>query len=168
MLEIISAKNLGLHLNLGTSKWEPSLYVKQPFEGLFVSCSVLFCFFLVLILLASQNFYCNSSLFPKCCSKISYLLLCQAFHCFQFLHSTVDTRFSSCWNNLLILCCSILWSNLLIFGALASILCFSASRNTFNPFFLSLYLRSITLYFSFYLISPRFFYSKMLIFSLNF
>ena len=47
--------------------------------------------------------------------------------------------------------------------ALACILCFSSSRTTFNPFFLTLYLCSITLYFSFFLISPRFFRSKMLL-----
>ena len=46
---------------------------------------------------------------------------------------------------------------------LACILCFSSSRTTSNPFFLTLCLCSITLYFYFYLISPRFFLSKMLI-----
>ena len=46
---------------------------------------------------------------------------------------------------------------------LACILCFSSSRTASNPFFLTLCLCSITLYFYFYLISPRFFLSKMLI-----
>ena len=47
--------------------------------------------------------------------------------------------------------------------ALACILCFSSSRTTSNTFFLTLYLCSITLYFCFFLISSRFFLSKMLI-----
>ena len=47
--------------------------------------------------------------------------------------------------------------------ALACILCFSSSRTTFNPFFSTLYVCSITLYFSFFLISPRVFHSNMLI-----
>ena len=47
--------------------------------------------------------------------------------------------------------------------ALACILCFSSCRTTFNPFFLTPYLCSVSQYFSFFLISPRFFLSKMLI-----
>ena len=47
--------------------------------------------------------------------------------------------------------------------ALAYILSFTSSRTSFNPFFLTLYLRSITLCFFFFLISPRSFHSKMLI-----
>ena len=109
-----------------------------------------------------------SLLFPKCCSKISYFLLLfptyfllfQAFCYFQFFHSAVGTLFFlSCWNNLLILYCSILWSHLLILVASTCILCSSSSRITFDPFFLTLHLCSICI--SFFLISPRFFHSKM-------
>ena len=47
--------------------------------------------------------------------------------------------------------------------ALACSPCFSSFRTSFNPFFLTLYLCSITLCFSLFLISPRFFCSEMLI-----
>ena len=61
---------------------------------------------------------------------------------------------------------SILFNSLiipLILVASACILCFSSSRTTFKPFFLTLYLCSTTLYFSLFSVSPRFFHSKMLI-----
>ena len=51
---------------------------------------------------------------------------------------------------------------LLILVALVCILCFSSSRTTFNPFFLTLNFCFITLYFSIFLISPRFFRSIVL------
>ena len=50
---------------------------------------------------------------------------------------------------------------------LPCIFCFSSCRTTFNPSFLTLYLCSITLYFSFLLISPSFFHSKMLMYFRN-
>ena len=50
---------------------------------------------------------------------------------------------------------------------LACILCFSSSGATFNSFFLTIYLSSIALYFSFFLISSRYFRSKMLYVSVN-
>ena len=57
-------------------------------------------------------------------------------------------------------------NSLIIFLFLVTLgrsLCFSSSKTTFNPFLLTLYLCSITLYFYFFLISPRFSCSEMLI-----
>ena len=108
---------------------------------------------------------CDSFLYLKYCSKISCFLLCQLFSLLLgFPFSCWYSFFWSCWKNLLILYYSIFWSYLVVLPqALACSLCFGSSRTAFNPFFFTLYLCSITLCFSFFLISPCFFCSKMLI-----
>ena len=110
-----------------------------------------------------QHFYCDSCLFRECCSKISYFLLCQVFHCFDFFNSGISALFFDLVGSLLIVYCSDFWLYLLILVALLCILWLSSSRTTLDPFFLILFFCSIILYFSFLLISPRFVRSKMLI-----
>ena len=111
----------------------------------------------------TQHLYCNSLLYLKCYSKISYFVLSGFLVLSAFPFSCWYTLFWYCCNNKLIQYCSILWSYLLILVAFACSLCFSFSRTSYNPFFLTLYLCSITLYFSFLLICPCFLCSELLI-----
>ena len=160
MLEQCSANNPGLH---------PGHFQLGTFLFCWVTISVVICVLPCFILFLSDlnsfsHLACLLWLFPvpqmmlqnMRLSSVSGFSLLSVFP-FSFWY----TQFWSFWNNLLVLYCSILWSYLFILVALACIFCFSFSRTTSNLFLLTLYLCSVTLYFSFFLITPRFFLSQM-------
>ena len=88
MLEKFSANYPALHQVLDTYGNLPCL-LSNHFSGYFY----VVLFYFISFLSAIQHFYCDSFLFPKYYSKISYFPLCQTFCFFQVFDLAVGTLF---------------------------------------------------------------------------
>ena len=112
---------------------EIMLFLASKYQFQNLCCPQWSCFlwFFVVVLLSSQSQLLQYTSERQLILHLMDLQL-PGFRCWY-------TLFWSCWNNLLILYCSVVSSYLWILLALACILCFSSSKTTSNPFFLTLY-----------------------------